>query len=148
MIPESRKDEGLLLGRPVRENVSLASLATCSRIGFVRRGAERRGRDALERSPDRPRPRGAGRHAVRRQPAEAAVRAGVLGRPRLLIADEPTRGIDVGAKRYIYELLTELAADGTAVLLISSEIEEVLGLSHRVAGDAAGRIAAELRART
>ena len=53
-------------------------------------------------------------------------------RPRLLIADEPTRGVDVGAKRAIYELIHSLAADGIAVLLISSEHEEVLGLAHRV----------------
>jgi ABC-type sugar transport system ATPase subunit len=53
-------------------------------------------------------------------------------RPRLLIADEPTRGVDVGAKFAIYELLCELAASGMAILLISSELEEVLGLAHRV----------------
>ena len=56
----------------------------------------------------------------------------LLHRPRVLIADEPTRGVDVGAKRAIYELLQSLAADGMAVLLISSELEEVLGLAHRV----------------
>ena len=60
----------------------------------------------------------------------------LLGRPAVLIADEPTRGVDVGAKRDIYELLVELAAGGVAILLISSEIEEVLGLAHRVARDA------------
>jgi simple sugar transport system ATP-binding protein/ribose transport system ATP-binding protein len=56
----------------------------------------------------------------------------LLRRPRLLIADEPTRGVDVGAKRAIYDLIHSLAADGMAVLLISSELEEVLGLSHRL----------------
>jgi ABC-type sugar transport system ATPase subunit len=60
-----------------------------------------------------------------------------------LIADEPTRGVDVGAKQQIYELLAKLAADGLGVLLISSELEEVLGLSHRVLVMRDGRIVAE-----
>ena len=68
----------------------------------------------------------------------------LLCKPRVLIADEPTRGVDVGAKRAIYELLTSLAADGLGVLLISSEVEEILGLAHRVLVMRAGRIAAEL----
>jgi rhamnose transport system ATP-binding protein len=64
--------------------------------------------------------------------------------PRVLLADEPTRGIDVGAKRAIYELIQELAAQGLGVLLISSELEEVIGLAHRVLVVRAGRIVAEL----
>jgi ABC-type sugar transport system ATPase subunit len=68
----------------------------------------------------------------------------MLGEPRVLVADEPTRGIDVGAKHQIHELLVRLAAEGAAILLISSEIEEVLGLSHRVLVMRAGRIVAEL----
>ena len=62
----------------------------------------------------------------------------------MLIADEPTRGVDVGAKRAIYDFLVELAADGLGVILISSELEEVLGLSHRVLVMRRGRIVAEL----
>jgi ABC-type sugar transport system ATPase subunit len=63
--------------------------------------------------------------------------------PRLLIADEPTRGVDVGAKSQIAGLIVQLAAGGMAVLLISSEIEEVLGLAHRVLVMRNGRIVAE-----
>ena len=62
----------------------------------------------------------------------------------MLIADEPTRGVDVGAKRQIHDLIVELAADGMAVLLISSELEEVLGLAHRVLVMRRGRIVAVL----
>ncbi len=62
----------------------------------------------------------------------------------MLIADEPTRGIDVGAKQDIYELLVRLAADGMAVLLISNEIEEILGLAHRIVVMRQGRLVAEL----
>jgi len=65
-------------------------------------------------------------------------------RPQVFIADEPTRGVDVGAKRAIYELIHALAAEGAAVILISSEHEEVLGLAHRVLVMREGRIAAEL----
>jgi ABC-type sugar transport system ATPase subunit len=65
-------------------------------------------------------------------------------RPSVLLADEPTRGVDVGAKRQIHELLLELAAGGMAVLLISSEIEEVLALSHRVLVMRGGRIVEEV----
>jgi rhamnose transport system ATP-binding protein len=65
--------------------------------------------------------------------------------PRVLIADEPTRGVDVGAKRAIYDLLVGLAAEGMGVLLISSEVEEILGLSHRVLVMSRGRIVAQLR---
>ena len=64
--------------------------------------------------------------------------------PKVLVADEPTRGVDVGAKRAIYDLLVSLADDGLGVLLISSELEEVLGLAHRVLVMRAGRIVGEL----
>jgi ABC-type multidrug transport system ATPase subunit len=68
----------------------------------------------------------------------------MLAQPVALIADEPTRGVDIGAKRAIYDILVELAADGLAILLISSEMEEILGLSHRVVVMRAGRVTAEL----
>ena len=67
----------------------------------------------------------------------------LLHRPAVLLADEPTRGVDVGAKRQIHELIIRLAAEGTAVLLISSEIEEVLGLAHRVVVMRRGAVASE-----
>ncbi len=146
MIPESRKEQGLLLGRPVRENVSLASLADFSRGSLVRRAAERRAVAQMLASLD-VRTSGHG--------ATAATLSGgnqqkllfarmLLRKPQVLIADEPTRGVDVGAKRAIYDLLASLAADGMAVLLISSDVEEVLGLAHRVLVMRQGRIVAEL----
>ena len=61
-----------------------------------------------------------------------------------MIADEPTRGVDVGAKRAIYDFITSLAADGLGVILISSELEEILGLAHRVLVMRRGRIVSEL----
>jgi simple sugar transport system ATP-binding protein/ribose transport system ATP-binding protein len=62
----------------------------------------------------------------------------------VLIADEPTRGVDVGSKRAIYDLLVEMAQDGMGIIVISSELEEVLGLAHRVLVMRHGRISAEL----
>ena len=146
MIPESRKDQGLLLRRSVAENVTLASLNQISRGGIVRPGAERRAVGQM-----------LSQLSVRTssQAAPAATLSGgnqqkllfarmLLCQPRVLIADEPTRGVDVGAKRAIYELLTSLAAEGMGVLLISSDVEEILGLAHRVLVMRSGRIAAEL----
>jgi simple sugar transport system ATP-binding protein/ribose transport system ATP-binding protein len=134
-----------MLGRPVRENVSLASLWSRARAGFVRRAMERRDvASALEVcTVEAPAERAAGTLSGGNQQKLLFARA-TLTRPRLLIADEPTRGIDVGAKRSIYERITELAASGAAVLLISSETEEVLGLAHRVLVMRSGHIAAEL----
>ncbi len=68
----------------------------------------------------------------------------LLCSPSVMIADEPTRGVDVGAKRAIYDFLVGLAAEGLGILLISSEIEEILGLAHRVLVMRRGRIVAEL----
>jgi ABC-type sugar transport system ATPase subunit len=145
MIPESRKEQGLLPGRSVVENVTLSSLAQISRAGIVRRRPERRAvRDMLTKVDVR-----GGGQAV----AASALSGGnqqkllfarsLLRDPLVLIADEPTRGVDVGAKRAIYELLASLTGRGLGVLLISSDVEEILGLAHRVLVMRAGQIAAE-----
>ena len=149
MIPESRKEQGLLLGRSVRENVSLSTLAQVSRFGLVQPGPERRTvREMLSRVDAR----GGGKGG---QSAPASSLSGgnqqkllfarsLLSDPTVLIADEPTRGVDVGAKRAIYELLTELTAAGLGILLISSDVEEILGLAHRVLVMRGGRVVTEL----
>ncbi len=145
LIPESRKDDGLILRRPIRENVSLTSLRRFQRFGFVRRGAERtQVRHALDRVTgssllEAP----AGSLSGGNQQKLLFARA-LLIEPGVLLADEPTRGIDVGAKRDIYDVLVRLAGDGMAILLISNEVEEILGLAHRVLVMRAGRLVAEL----
>ena len=68
----------------------------------------------------------------------------LVAQARLFLADEPTRGVDVGAKRGIYDLLVGLAAEGMAVLVVSSELEEVLGIAHRILVMRAGRLVGEL----
>ena len=131
MIPESRKEQGLL--------------AQISRAGIVRPRPERRAVSDMLTKVD---VRGGGQ-AV----AASALSGGnqqkllfarsLLRDPLVLIADEPTRGVDVGAKRAIYELLASLTGRGLGVLLISSDVEEILGLAHRVLVMRAGQIAAE-----
>ena len=146
MIPESRKEQGLMLGRSVTENVSLASLQQVAAAGMVRGGPERRSvRDVLTRVDVRG---GAGLAA----PASALsggnqqkllFARSLLREPRVLIADEPTRGVDVGAKRAIYELLATLTGNGVGVLVISSDVEEIIGLAHRVLVMRGGQVVAE-----
>jgi simple sugar transport system ATP-binding protein/ribose transport system ATP-binding protein len=145
MIPESRKDDGLLLRRPVRENVSLSSLAATRRFGLVQKGAETarvaRALDQVSASAtlDALPVALSGGNQQKLLFARA-----VLARPGVLIADDPTRGVDVGAKRDLYELLVSLAGDGLAILLISNEIEEILGIAHRVVVMRGGRVVTEL----
>jgi ABC-type sugar transport system ATPase subunit len=146
MIPESRKEQGLLLGRPVTENVSLASLAQVATGGLVRTRQERRTvRDMLDRVDVRGGSQAAPASALSGGNQQKLLFARALLRdPKVLIADEPTRGVDVGAKRAIYELLAALTEAGVGVLVISSDIEEVLGLAHRVLVMRGGQVVAEL----
>ena len=146
LLPESRKDQGLFLGRSVLENVSLSRLDVFSRLGVVNRRAERTAaRQALDRVAVKGADYGAPVAALSGGNQQKVLFARMLMcGPRVLIADEPTRGVDVGAKRAIYDLLVGLAADGMGVLLISSEVEEILGLSHRVLVMSRGRIVTEL----
>jgi ABC-type sugar transport system ATPase subunit len=146
LIPESRASEGLMLGRPVRENVSVASLPLLSRLGWVLRGRERGevGSSLQATSAHASLEQPAGTLSGGNQQKLLFARA-VLVQPRLLIADEPTRGVDVGAKRTIYELLVRLASEGVGILLVSSEMEEVLGLAHRILVMRGGRIVTELQ---
>jgi ABC-type sugar transport system ATPase subunit len=145
LVPESRKDEGLLFGRSAIENTTLSRLARLATAGVVRRGLERKtARAMLERCDVR---------GTYRAPVEALsggnqqkvlLARTLLCDPEVLIADEPTRGVDVGAKRAIYDFLAEFAAGGRGVILISSELEEVLGLAHRILVMRRGRIVASL----
>ena len=145
MIPESRVENGLVLGRSVTENVSLPTLPQFSRLGVLRRRLERR---ETGRVLDRVDVRGSRTGPILLlsggNQQKALFARSLLCRPTVLIADEPTRGVDVGAKRAIYELIVGLGQEGLGVLLISSEIEEILGLAHRVLVMRGGRVVAEL----
>jgi ABC-type sugar transport system ATPase subunit len=144
-VPEDRGSQGLVRPMAVRHNVSLAVLRRLARHGFIDRAAEERlAQDAIRRFGIR----SWGPAQIVGQLSGGNQQKVVLGkwlatRPKLLIMDEPTRGIDVGAKAEIHKLMSELAAAGLAVLMISSELPEVLGMSDRVLVMREGRIVAE-----
>ena len=144
--PEDRKSQALLLLRSVKDNISLAVPDLISRLNFVNEGDERRIAGALV---DRLRIRTPSLDASVANLSGGNQQKVVLGRwlarrPKVLILDEPTRGIDVGAKAEIYRLIAELAAEGIALLVISSEMPELLGLADRILVMAGGRVVAEM----
>ncbi|SFQ03494.1 sugar ABC transporter ATP-binding protein [Tranquillimonas alkanivorans] len=145
-VSEDRKAFGLLPNRPVRENATISNLARFRSLGLLRLDRERAFvREQIEQLDIR----------LPSMQAEISTLSGgnqqkvllgraLAGRPRVLIFDEPTRGVDIGAKREIYRFIEELAEDGVAIIVISSEMEEVLRLSDRVLVMRGGRVAAEL----
>ncbi|MDP9027595.1 MAG: sugar ABC transporter ATP-binding protein [Actinomycetota bacterium] len=147
MIAESRKEQGLFLRRSVSENIVLASLAQLGKGGFIRRRLEA---SVVERALHRVgvRPSAAGLLSEMlsggNQQKILFARA-LLSSPKVLVADEPTRGIDIGSKRAIYDLVVSLAAEGAGVLLVSSDLEEVMGMAHRVLVMRGGRLVAILQ---
>lgn len=145
MVPEARKEHGLMMRRSIVENVTLPHLASLSAGGIVRsRGELARVAELTRRLDVRASHLKAPVELLSGGNQQKVLFAKWLFRPpRVLIADEPTRGVDVGAKQQIYELIASLAAEGLGILLISSELEEVLGLSHRVLVMRDGRIVAE-----
>ena len=144
-VPEDRRQQGLVMDMSVQRNVALASLGALRRGGLIRAGAERamasdwaaRLKIKYGRLTDPVAMLSGGNQ-------QKVVLAKWLGRqPGLLIVDEPTRGIDVGTKAEVHHLLTELAADGVGVLMISSELPEVLGVSDRILVMREGTLVAE-----
>ena len=146
LVTEDRKQQGLVLGMAVRENSTLAKLDSLTRMGFVQTGREnevsnRFIRDLQIKTPS-------GEQRVRNlsggNQQKVVLAKWLFTDSRLLIFDEPTRGIDVGAKYEIYELMNRLTERGAGVLMISSELPEALGMSDRIYVMHEGRIAGEL----
>ncbi|MBU5351547.1 sugar ABC transporter ATP-binding protein [Paenibacillus silvae] len=134
-ITEDRKDEGLVLDFSIRENMALTNLFSFSSKGFISTAKEQEFVDTLIK-----------RLQIKTQSSETAARNLSGGNqqkvviakwvgigPSVLILDEPTRGVDVGAKREIYQLMNELTDRGVAIIMVSSELPEVLGMSDRIA---------------
>ena len=145
-VPEDRKLEGLVLGASIEENVALSSFGRLGPAGVVSPRALRRlGSRAVERFGIRaasPRQE-AGELSGGNQQKVVFARVAEVD-PAVVLLDEPTRGIDVGAKSEIYEYVLGLAEQGRAVVLVSSELPEVLGIADRVLVLRHGRVAAEL----
>lgn len=134
LCPEERKSQALVLHESVARNITLASLGRFAQGGFVNRRDERRAADDQVRALD-VRPADVQRH-VRTlsggNQQKVVLARWLLRQCRVLLLDEPTRGVDVGARSEIYALIRDLAASGIAIVVVSSEIEEVIGLSDRV----------------
>lgn len=146
LVPEDRRRHGLVLSDDVRGNFALPNLEELSILGWVLRGREN---DLVRRLMDRLRVRASGPSQIVGQLSGGNQQKVVLGKwlartPRVLILDEPTRGVDVGARSEIYALMDDLAGQGVAVLMISSDLEEVLGMSDRVLVLHEGRLAGDL----
>jgi ribose transport system ATP-binding protein len=147
MVPEDRKEQGLFLDHSVEDNIAISSLDRFVTAGVVRRGQVR---DAVQAQMQRLHLRlNALDLPVKAlsggNQQKAALARWLLRDSKVLILDEPTRGVDIGAKREIYELIDELARAGKAVLVISSDLPEAIGISDRLLVMRAGRIIRELR---
>jgi len=145
MITEDRKASGLFLSQSVRKNISLTSLSSLSRLSFIN---ERKEKAVAQRMIERFHIKVRTRDQPVRQLSGGNQQKVLFARslttsPRILICDEPTRGIDEGAKREIHAFLAEFAAQGNAVLMISSEVQEILASCNRVVVFRHGRQVAE-----
>jgi ribose transport system ATP-binding protein len=145
LITEDRKAQGLVLGMTVRENTTLAHLEAYSSGPFIKRKAEDEitNREIAElriRTPG-------GEQIVKNlsggNQQKVVLAKWLIGSARVFLFDEPTRGVDVGAKAEIYTLMVELLARGAAIVMVSSELPEVLGMSHRILVVRDGQIRAE-----
>jgi ABC-type sugar transport system ATPase subunit len=146
LVPEDRRHQGLVLSQRVRANMALPHLGAIGRLGLLNEAEEkRRAKKFIDHF---------GVHPAAVDGDVAFYSGGnqqkvllskwIFSGPRVVILDEPSRGVDIGARRRIHEVIVEIAAAGAAVLLISSELEEVMGLSHRGYLMSAGRIFGEI----
>ena len=148
LVPEDRKQHGLILGMTVRRNVGLAGLyRNRLGIGFLNQNKERR--DAAEMVESlrirTPHDRQVVQFLSGGNQQKVVIGKWLAMEPKLLLLDEPTRGIDIGAKEEIYRLMESLAAEGMGILFVSSEMDEILGKSDRVLVMHEGRIPGELQ---
>jgi ABC-type sugar transport system ATPase subunit len=148
LVPEERRSQGVDLGASIQDNIAIANIGSVSRLGWVSNGRiadiAKQGMRDLQikaRGPAQP----VGELSGGNQ--QKVVLAKMLARkPKVLLMDEPTRGIDVGTKAEIYRLIRQLAAGGTAVVAVSSELPELIGMSDRILIMHEGRVAGEVPA--
>lgn len=145
LITEDRKDEGLLLPLSVNDNLALPNLKILSSFGFMNRSKERELSDSmikklLIKTPNSEQKVGSLSGGNQQK---VVIGKWLATNPQVLILDEPTRGVDIGAKKEIYDLMNELVSQGVAILMISSELPEVLGMSDRILVMHEGKISGE-----
>ena len=145
-VTEDRKGDGLILIQDVKQNLTLANLRAISRRGVVNHNAEVKAADEYKTSLNIKTPSLEQKVSNLSGGNQQKVSLGkwLFVKPDVLILDEPTRGIDVGAKYEIYTIMTRLVQQGMSIIMISSELPEILGMSDRVYIVSAGRIAGEL----
>ncbi|NRB74439.1 MAG: sugar ABC transporter ATP-binding protein [Verrucomicrobiales bacterium] len=146
LVPEDRKQQGLVIEMAVADNLSLASLERDQKRGRLNFEAEK---SITEEMTEKMRIKTPSSRQVVRYLSGGNQQKVVLGKwlamkPRVLLLDEPTRGIDIGAKQEIYALMEELAEEGVAILFVSSEMEEILGMSDRALVMHEGRLSGVL----
>lgn len=145
LVPEDRRRHGLWLEKSIRENVSGACLQAFARLGVIDGDAETRlaSESIRELGVKAPHVEFTAGQLSGGNQQKVVIAKWLAARPRVLLLDDPTRGVDVGAKAEIYRLIGSLAAQGLAIVLISSELDEVLRLSHRILVLRGGRVAGE-----
>ncbi|MAS94980.1 MAG: D-xylose ABC transporter ATP-binding protein [Verrucomicrobiales bacterium] len=147
LVPEDRKQQGLVIEMAVADNVSLASLERDQKAGFLNFDAESK---LTAEMTEKMRIKTPSSRQVVRFLSGGNQQKVVIGKwlamkPKILLLDEPTRGIDIGAKQEIYALMEELADQGVAILFVSSEMEEILGMSDRALVMHEGKFTGELK---
>jgi ABC-type sugar transport system ATPase subunit len=147
LVPESRKTQGLHLDHSIERNITLPHLSNISVAGVV---SPWRSREVAERGITRTRVKTPDVRVPTRTLSGGNQQRALFAKwlvedPKVLLVDEPTRGVDVQGKHAIYEILAELARKGTSIIVVSSEANEIIGLSHRVLVMHRGRVAAELQ---
>jgi ABC-type sugar transport system ATPase subunit len=134
MIPESRKDDGLVLGMRGADNIALAHLGGLTKAGWIsERALKRQARELAQQvglDPERVEAPASALSGGNQQ--KLLLARWMMRRPRVLLADEPTRGIDVGAKQEVMNVLRSFASEGTSIIIVSSELEEIEAISDRV----------------
>jgi ribose transport system ATP-binding protein len=133
LVPEDRKAQGLILPQTIAENLALGNYPRVAPSGWI---TSARTLEFAAKGISRFQIKGTGSQLVSElsggNQQKVVIAKSILREPKVVILDEPTRGIDVGARAAIYEIITDLARSGMAVIIVSSDLDEVLGLSHRV----------------
>ncbi|QLB20771.1 ribose ABC transporter ATP-binding protein RbsA [Vespertiliibacter pulmonis] len=145
-ISEDRKNDGLILGMSVKENMSLTALQFLSKFGLVNAELEKTAVDDFIlmfniKTPHRDKLIG---ELSGGNQQKVAIAKGLMTHPKVLILDEPTRGVDVGAKKEIYQLINQFKAEGLSIIMVSSDMPEILGMSDRILVMREGKISGEL----